>query len=654
LIAGWSTSGAGGDKTDASRGSIDYWVAKVSGPNSITTSAIPSPACAGTNINVNYTVTGTFTVGNTFTALLSDSSGSFAAPVVIGTSSATVGGTIAASLPFVVAGSNYKIQVISNNPVANDIYSSASFQINEPQSYYPDADNDGYGDPLGLSVLSCTPIAGKVTNNGDCNDADPLVYALPAGNDGIVGLSSNCEGSSGNIFSCLPIANATSYQWILTPGLSSGFVNNITTDTTISISIALGALNDSIGVAGKNSCGLSDTLYVLVNMAPLPAAAGVISGDNQISSCTNQLGITYSVPAIPNATNYVWALPPTSSFVGNTDSNVVVVDYSAYGVSGTISVYGTNSCGVGPSSTLNISYKSIPKAEICGISVDSASQKGIIKWQRPLESSADSIVVLRKNTSTLQYEKIATLNNVSPGEYTDSSAQSNPDLKAETYKLAIKDSCGNIGDSSIAVLHRTIYLYGLTGWASIPKLYWTPYEGISDTGRYYNVLRDSSGSGPFKIIKDSIKYNDPLNYTDPDGVACLTCRYVVELVYSSDCNPNLRVMANRSTSRSNVANRAAMPFDSLLTEIGKLAEEIKFSIQPNPAHENIILTFKETKKHIELELLNMLGEKVYFESFSDIEVNSKRTIYTESLPRGVYLLKLSSKGNSVFTKIVLY
>ena len=53
---------------------------------------------------------------------------------------------------------------------------------------------------------------------------------------------------------------------------------------------------------------------------------------------------------------------------------------------------------------------------------------------------------VRKNTSTLQYEKIATLNNVSPGEYTDSSAQSNPDLKAETYKLAIKDSCGNIGD----------------------------------------------------------------------------------------------------------------------------------------------------------------------------------------------------------------
>ncbi|MEQ1721371.1 MAG: MopE-related protein, partial [Nitrosomonas sp.] len=37
-------------------------------------------------------------------------------------------------------------------------------------TYYVDADNDGYGDASATGVSSCNPIAGSVTNNGDCND----------------------------------------------------------------------------------------------------------------------------------------------------------------------------------------------------------------------------------------------------------------------------------------------------------------------------------------------------------------------------------------------------------------------------------------------------------------------------------------------------
>ena len=46
-----------------------------------------------------------------------------------------------------------------------------------PDTYYQDNDGDGYGNPLVAPVSSCTPIAGWVTNHGDCSDADSQWYA---------------------------------------------------------------------------------------------------------------------------------------------------------------------------------------------------------------------------------------------------------------------------------------------------------------------------------------------------------------------------------------------------------------------------------------------------------------------------------------------
>jgi hypothetical protein len=77
-----------------------------------------TPYCNGAAINVTYSITGTFTAGNVFTAQLSNITGSFASSTVnIGTRTATTGGTINATLPFTVAtGTLYRIRVISSTP----------------------------------------------------------------------------------------------------------------------------------------------------------------------------------------------------------------------------------------------------------------------------------------------------------------------------------------------------------------------------------------------------------------------------------------------------------------------------------------------------------------------------------------------------------
>jgi len=74
-----------------------------------------APAAA---VNVPYAVTGgTFLAGNVFTAELSDASGSFAAPLNIGSTSATASGTISALIPSgTAAGTGYRIRVVASNP----------------------------------------------------------------------------------------------------------------------------------------------------------------------------------------------------------------------------------------------------------------------------------------------------------------------------------------------------------------------------------------------------------------------------------------------------------------------------------------------------------------------------------------------------------
>ncbi|MDD2636501.1 MAG: T9SS type A sorting domain-containing protein, partial [Bacteroidales bacterium] len=72
---------------------------------------------ASASVDVPYTITGTFNSGNVFTAFLSDASGSFVLPTVIGTLVATADGTITANIPAgTPSGTAYRIRVISDDP----------------------------------------------------------------------------------------------------------------------------------------------------------------------------------------------------------------------------------------------------------------------------------------------------------------------------------------------------------------------------------------------------------------------------------------------------------------------------------------------------------------------------------------------------------
>lgn len=74
-------------------------------------------------------------------------------------------------------------------------------------------------------------------------------------------------------------------------------------------------------------------------------AAGTISGTSTV--CAGTQGVAFSVPAITNATGYVWSLPNGATIASGNNTNSITVNFSASSSSGNITVYGTNSCGNG-------------------------------------------------------------------------------------------------------------------------------------------------------------------------------------------------------------------------------------------------------------------------------------------------------------------
>jgi hypothetical protein len=84
---------------------------------------------------------------------------------------------------------------------------------------------------------------------------------------------------------------------------------------------------------------------VTITVTILPDAAGTISGPSMVYQ--GQTGVIFSIPAIPEATDYLWSLPSGASITAGDNTNSITVSFSGSASSGIITVYGSNDCGNG-------------------------------------------------------------------------------------------------------------------------------------------------------------------------------------------------------------------------------------------------------------------------------------------------------------------
>ncbi|MFC2126041.1 PKD domain-containing protein [Bacteroidota bacterium] len=71
---------------------------------------------------------------------------------------------------------------------------------------------------------------------------------------------------------------------------------------------------------------------------------------------------TYTILAIPNATEYIWTIPPNSQIIGPSDGNSITLRFLSDATSGNLEVYGRNSCGPGGAYTALITVNPKPVA----------------------------------------------------------------------------------------------------------------------------------------------------------------------------------------------------------------------------------------------------------------------------------------------------
>ncbi|TDD78077.1 T9SS sorting signal type C domain-containing protein [Flavobacterium caseinilyticum] len=260
--------------------------------------------------------------------------------------------------------------------------------------------------PSGASIQLVTGESGL---RGDCSNNQsiymgPLEFAACKGNSEagftfqtliqsggtlnaiVTAASPVCAGNTINLTGSMsgPIGTGLIYTWSIKDP------NNITTtvfgkNTNIVSSIAgnyVVTLTCTTSYDG-NSFSNSESIPVRVN--PLPTAAGTITGPATV--CQGQSGVSYSVPAITNATSYSWAYSGAGATITGA-TRTPTITFAANATSGNLTVYGVNACGNGTvSANYAVTVNAVPTAPatsvtqpICTISTGTitvAAQAGL-------------------------------------------------------------------------------------------------------------------------------------------------------------------------------------------------------------------------------------------------------------------------------------
>ena len=222
----------------------------------------------------------------------------------------------------------------------------------------------GAGNTNTITVnYSTTAVSGNVTvtgtnacGNGTSSNLSVTVNPLPVDAGTITGTGTVCQGQNSVTYTLPVISYATGYNWTLPAGAT---IVSGTNTNSITVNFSTTASSGNITVTGANTCGsgvISSAFLVTVNL--LPVASGNITGAASVCIGTNN--VSYSVPAIANATSYTWSYSGTGATISGATPSITI-NFSPTATSGSLTVMGTNGCGSGiVSAGYNITVNPLP------------------------------------------------------------------------------------------------------------------------------------------------------------------------------------------------------------------------------------------------------------------------------------------------------
>ncbi len=364
--------------------------------------------------------------------------------------------------------------------------------------------------------------------------------------------------------------------------------------------------------------------------------AGSFSSSTYLS--TSAL-INYITPiCLPSNTEPV-SLTGTGSFLGGSyssnptglalDPNTGEITPNSSAVGEYQVVYSTpvvNNCNASSMVIVKILNDAIlPIPEICGVGLDSLTQKNRIVWEKPPFIGIDSFFVFKETASNV-FSQIGTLNYYDTAVFID--MNSSPLDSFYRYKLSMKGYCGSETAMS-TVAHKTVMLEVTPGAGGAYDLSWNPYEGFSYTE--YIIYR---GSDPSNITQIATLPNSITTYQDNNPPAGALF-YQIEVVNPNDCDP-IKINGY-GVSRSNIASNGIAGLINL--------PEFRISFYPNPTNEDMVMEVGEGligSRYMVVDALGrtMLSEEIKF---------SKQSIKCTGLGSGTYYVKVGEQ--STFHKL---
>ena len=515
-------------------------------------------------------------------------------------------------------------------------------------------------------------VSGTITVKGHntCGDGPAAsktvtVNPLPVAAGTITGSAAVCQGQTSVTYTVPAITNATSYVWTLPTGATGSSSTN-----SITVIFGISAVSGSITVKGHNDCGDGVEATKIITVNPLPATAGAITGSATV--CQGQTSETYTVPAIPNATSYVWTLP--AGVTGTSTTNSIIVDFGLSAVSGAITVSGHNDCGDGVADSLSITINPLPETAGAITGSDTVCQgQTSVTYTVPAIINATSYVwtlpagttgISTTNSITVDFGLSAVSGTITVKGHNDCGdgvADSltitiNPLPAAPTASTTVEYCQGVIATPLTAVGNNLMWYslpVGGTGSAVAP----TPSTDVADTVHYYvsqNVDGCESSRTDIMVtvlaVPDTptitISYHDIISdapegnqWYGPDGFIT----GADSSVYSPVFEGNYFVIVTINGCSSDTSNRVEFWFSGMEPH----PHENTVRLYPNPVTDELIIAMEGNNEPVNFVIYNTVGAEVY----KGVLLHQAR-VQTVSFSQGVYLIKIDGGKTIEFRKII--
>ncbi|MFH1322104.1 MAG: FG-GAP-like repeat-containing protein [Bacteroidota bacterium] len=229
----------------------------------------------------------------------------------------------------------------------------------------------------------------------------------------------------------------------------------------------------------------------------------------------------------------------------NSDTTEDLIDLT----DATYNVTVTDAKGCVAAASIDILYMPPLDVKICIITVDSATGKNLIVWEKEPGLSIDSYNIYKEGTQANVYFRIGTVPYDSLSIFVD--LQANPAQRSWRYKLTAGDTCISESESEMSPLHKSIHLTVNLGLNGEVNLIWDHYEGFA-FGTYY-IYRGSSPNDMDSLDALPSNLNSYTDFSPPSGQLF----YQVAAILPTGCTATLKTKDYNSSKSNTTAIASA-------------------------------------------------------------------------------------------------